>query len=648
MFALCTVREGEFLDQNFQRVNPISVQEPTQAYVRLTDFSGSGSIPLTVTSSRSTGEALATASITATRVGSSPTYVAPLTLLPNHYTANPALRTTLDASPQLPVALGDDPLTATDGGGSQRASSTARFVGTVRLRFMKRGDATDSDGCMAIPVDSCLTANPQDPSNPGVLQETYIDPTNNYAEVVRLKIDVINPWFPDEVGKIDADVKIKENANDQYFQGGGTQRQLFFDGLKGSTDLRNGATSGAVRLQTGQAALKLASVAEAKYAAKELGNPVKASPYSAYVSAWLKLPGVPSTGDPSYPAAHNPLTVTQWVDEGTYQRTRNQSDLGWRYAGTGNSVADWLEMKAMDFYVTTSLPTVPEADQVLRQVTETKMTWTPPTGHERDEAFVLPASTSVQWVPREPWLRYDIDAPFFSPYHGLFTSKSAKDEFKDTASHEARHCWQNLLSTLGPYPDRDGDSVFGSVPAGSEELLDAPYVGRGLGGVSNPESDFAGDSNGPATADPQNRVIPVRERNAIRFAAAVLGLPELASPAGSGDFLSCMNFTQAVGLSTDGSAINGCYQSYWYNRDEGANAYSAYVGAAVMVEQAVSGTACNAIGNWSLIGIPFTDASGSIVLVAPSLPSGVIRMTLVTPKECSASAQVPPLCVSVP
>ena len=621
-------------------MNPIAVQQPTQAYVRLTDSSGASSIPLTVISNRPTGEAPATISVTAARVGTSSTYLAPLTLLPEHYSASTALRTTLEASPQLPVALGDDPVAANDSSGSERANSTTRFNGTVRLRFMKRAtNANDSDGCMTNPVDSCLTANPLDPSNPGVAQETYIDPTNNYAEVARLKIDVINPWFPIEVERTGGAVRINETANNVYFQGGITQRQLLYDGFYGSSNLTAGSPGNVVQLQNGQATLKLASVAEAKFSSTNIdgnGNPaLLPSPYFATISGTLIGSGLTSL----------PLTITQWVDEASYARTRSAPNLGWLYDGSGpipHDCADWLEMKAGDFYATASPSNAPEADQVIRQVTHTKLTWTPPAGHENDEAFVRPASTVVEWVPQWAWLRYDIDRTYRKAYYGLFSTEAAKDSFKDTASHEARHCWQNVLPTLGSYPDADNDAVFGGVPAGSEELLDAPYAGRCLGGLSNPESDFAGDAGGAATFDPEDRVIPVRERNAVRFAAAVIGLPSQAYP-GTGNSMGCATYSQTVEKTSDPGTIQGHYQFL----DE-RNHLEDVAGAAVMVENAPAGTACGATSGWNAVGIVFTASNGWIGLPVSGLPLGTIRLTLVTPKECPSLVQVPPQCFTVP
>ena len=101
-FALCTVTAAEFLDESFQRIEPLSVVGPTNAYVRFTDpGEAGGSILVDVNSYDGESELDTAPDVSLTRVGRSGTFLSePIELNPPWTADDPALRTTLAARPK--------------------------------------------------------------------------------------------------------------------------------------------------------------------------------------------------------------------------------------------------------------------------------------------------------------------------------------------------------------------------------------------------------------------------------------------------------------------------------------------------------------------------------------------------------------------
>ena len=101
-FALCTVQGAEFLDANFQRIEPLSVVGPTNAYVRFTDpGEAGGSILVDVNSYDGESELDTAPDVSLTRVGRSGTFLSePIELNPPWTADDPALRMTLAARPK--------------------------------------------------------------------------------------------------------------------------------------------------------------------------------------------------------------------------------------------------------------------------------------------------------------------------------------------------------------------------------------------------------------------------------------------------------------------------------------------------------------------------------------------------------------------
>lgn len=101
-FALCTVTAAEFLDANFQRIEPLSVVGPTNAYVRFTDPGEAGGSILVDVNSYDGDSVLDTApDVSLTRVGRSGTFLSePIELNPPWTADDPAMRAALAARPK--------------------------------------------------------------------------------------------------------------------------------------------------------------------------------------------------------------------------------------------------------------------------------------------------------------------------------------------------------------------------------------------------------------------------------------------------------------------------------------------------------------------------------------------------------------------
>ena len=176
-FALCNVTGAEILDQNFQRVNPIAIQDPTPAWVR---YSVPGSAVGTLQRKLRTeddGGTVVTPNVdvTLTRVGQSAAYLAPITLVPE--TTGASARGTLaGATSEVKARLGANTAILSTAAGSEESRCGVNYPAKLQLRFVKRDGSglTDPD--------------PNDPNHiSGMTQETVIGTkSENYPEIVKV------------------------------------------------------------------------------------------------------------------------------------------------------------------------------------------------------------------------------------------------------------------------------------------------------------------------------------------------------------------------------------------------------------------------------------------------------------------------------
>jgi hypothetical protein len=588
---LLTVAGGEILDENFARISPIPVTGPTTAYVLLTSTDVGASIPMTLRTTREDGEILSQdIQILLNRVGHSNQYIAPFTLVPEDLVESVRVSLKQSASgPDVEAAVGLTKIAATSA--TLTVLGLAKKEGRPRLRFMVRDQL-----CTTTIDDSCLTApDPMVPGDPpGRRQETYIDPSMDYAERVRLLIDIVNEQGQPVPG-IRGSVTVTEKRNPVYFEGdlgktdGTAKYQLFYDGKYGAADLQSGVK---VSLVNGRGMLPLSAAAPARYLD---GQAVATTlPYQALlrIAATNRFHEMPQ------------FVVGHWVDERIYTRNRNDLNGGWIEPSPGQVTRgpDWVEMKTGDLLaLTTSAPgAVPESDAVLKKV-----------DHAVTDLFLAGAGQVSEFVPAEVRLR-----PFLEMFRrevtwggswlyqraGLQQRQTFSGMFAWNLWHEARHSW---IYQLG-LSDADGDFLPVNPPASSLGLTDGPFG-------TNPEAEFRptfADRDDPSDRWRQT----VFERNAVRFAAA-----NSAAPGG----WSC-DVPVSFGATLNGSVLTITAQA---QAVDGQGTTAAYAAANLFLEvySRTGGSGCNfADGSWSLLTRTSTDSGGTVTLsVNPAAQYGV-------------------------
>ena len=631
-FALCRVTGAEILDQNFQRVNPIPANGPTRAYVRLTDTSAvGGTVSMKLSTTREDGAVLTTETpVTLTRLASSRVFLGPFTLVPDDQTPSSARTLRAGEEPDARIAVGLTQIEAVNS--SARADGQSAKRGRLRLRFLKR-DAPDS--CFVAPTDACLTApDPAIPSSAaGSTQETHVDDSRNYAERIRLLVDVI-----DDEGAVvpyaKGDLAVSEIPNPLYEENpGSNRRRLFYDGKPDVPGQQPDARSSAVtpdglvdgqrcRLSDGHAVVTLFSIAEAKYLADPPAALVSSQVQTVPYTATIFLESFPRDGRVDRPAPSDPRLIGAWVDERAYVRTRENPscDPAWSAVPLGSASApDWLEMRALDFYRTKN-SSDPEVDTVFRQVQSIELDLT-----RRVPGSVYPLRPQVVTLnPFEPYDRYDTgEGTTLLVYHGLQQSRVARDVWKSTLAHEARHSWQLRLPDIYPtIHDEDKDHLPVTPPISSPELRDARYVGA-IGPPGNLEFDFKGDSGTgsedwtpqPNLDKPMAPYVFALDRNAMRFSASLFG------------DLVCAAYGP---ISLDYWSANGTVVASVPFQRVGREGGEQLNGAMFRVESAPVGTACTDVtGVWSTEAYVMSYSLGTASSTVP--PNKTIRVSFEPP-----------------
>ena len=274
--------------------------------------------------------------------------------------------------PLLTAPWGDGHVEANLGGskasGPANGGSSGTQAGVLRLRFLSR--------------DKPPTGPRPLTAGDGSVQETEIgDVETNFAEIIHLRIDEVDPADPDgpPLPGAHAKVAIRELLNTKW-------TQLFFDGAKDTTDCtganhicnvtegtdwrKHGAgQTDRVRLDNGSVEVTLASNASPRlrYDDRTLYLPTDTlfprtwpDPGCRVVSrrhgrrsaarAACSRNSRDTSGRPE-----SELRVSQWVDERSLVVSSfNPSGLpncewAWSTPSGGNSVRDWLEAKSWDF-----------------------------------------------------------------------------------------------------------------------------------------------------------------------------------------------------------------------------------------------------------------------------------------------------------
>ena len=504
-FALCTVRGGEFLDQNFQRIKPLVARTATPAYLRIAvPGSSTSALNLNLHDYKNDGTEFGTAvPITMNRVGKSDSYLGRLTLLPEGDTP-PAARRTLAGTedPVLAISACSSTLTAT-AGTTEVARDPAALNCKLKIEWV----------------------SPEAPSTPRDEQYTVIeDRTKNYAEKTYLRLAVINPHKNDEVVP-QAGLRCAWLREVPIDGSGGRPAQVpsvVFSGSSVPNPNDNNAAQGGDVLDSpglsvtmidgvsmpreGEPAFFLRAVARRR--TNSAGGFLQ--DFSALLFAQAcQAVGLVEDSESRY--------LDMWVDQVEYFPQRTQPSRHPSLNGAAKLSIDWIEKEALDVLESA---TPGEADAFRSVETVWSDGYNP--GSEGQLAvtgqavgcgstYVSPSDLSlnhrIHMNPFAEGLRWGYLGESASPGGMVLSYMEAGMKytvgpgrfavFENLISHEARHSLQNKLNAADlPSNDSDHDyfvtSLSGNGVAlnGGERMLD---VASTAGGGWNPEFSLHGN-----------------------------------------------------------------------------------------------------------------------------------------------------------
>jgi hypothetical protein len=483
-FALCTVMGGEFLDENFQRVDQLRVDRPVQAYVRFVDSRDpANGITATITTKDSKANPVSSdVSVTLSRLGASSTFLGPVTFLPRGWTGESGLSAHALAAPQGPQARCEYVLDVAYCEKTGKTVATNRLVCPAQLaiEFLdEAGNRTDPQRQVTRIVKV---------ADPGLYGHSLY-PEETLVRVVALAADHTLAQ------SVDAVVRIDELPNGDFPSWSvlTTTRDWRFTyqhDLEMSTNLRsdriNPGDFTAIPLVGGKTdSLPLHSLAGPRRRTGDLGFAVG---WDARLVACQALNAVDCTEAPDDKLLRGDTTVTQWVDQQSY--SRHEAGAEFERSLGSNSLVDWLEAAVWDAISDAPLSGGPIATTVSQEVQSIGQQ--PGTSPSHEWAHVSSDQpTLVMFYPMEfcfDALRWDQRLGVLK--HGFLIDSPTS--LAAVALHESRHCWQFAI--------RQGDDVdVDFVPGHPEDsdplairLKDDHYQFPDLG-TGNPEAHFAGD-----------------------------------------------------------------------------------------------------------------------------------------------------------
>jgi hypothetical protein len=576
-----TVEGADILDENYQRVNPLVVRQAKQGYVRLLDVSETGSAQdLTVQAFDDEGVALGTGvPVTATRVGSSSVFLAPITLLPDGDT--------------LPQGIHTATVQAVRTGGPTRTMPGGRST-------LKISQGTTEKGRKVGVVPYQFKIDFANPSNNAVSEQYTVveDKAHNYAEKTYLLMTVRNPHKNNAIvtnlngcGFIQ-ERSIPAQVPPTVFSGprnpgpmGAADTNAAHGGdLLYSPDvnpesqpgLQFNITQGVSNGRDGEGAFFVRAVA--RYRENE-NRSARLSSFQASIQATspispCKTAGIVDSSDIK--------AVDMWVDETDFFPLA-QGPVPHAARQPAVSI-DWIEKQAADLF-TDPARNVRQDDQVatlavLDIVTDVAgddphytgqaitLIGTPASNSPSAFAYSTPprpfADTQyrIHINPTDPngfrWSTQDemVTAPFPFAYPGAgFTyswSTGPRGRFENILTHERRHALQ-FRSMSDPAGDADNDGFPTVSSWGGVSLLRLNDSRNGRKGGSNSEFDlFDGVLNG--------RILkPAIERDALRLQWNTTQLDSVAtdvSPVG-GPISMPQNFTRWFQVGTVQTSTGG-------------------------------------------------------------------------------------------
>jgi len=556
------VMGGEILDQNFARTRPLIVRQATLAYVRLVNPSSVGSTEvLALHAVDSDGAELDSGvQFSASRVGTSTVFLAPVTLVPDgdHLASGATIGHVLNDAPTAPLRL---------------------LPGGVCMLRAEQANATLAENEGMVPLKMAIAF--VDPTgSPVAEQYTVVEGQNhNYAEKTYLKVSIINPHKSADPPKDAAPCaflrELPMDGTGQSSQWLAQSPRLVFTGQHVGVDANpydNNVSNGGDSLEDGFPVGLSHGVSTARPSpesdttfflravARRRDTPVTDFGALIYATA---CPSVVLIDDSnaleSVTGQPTPTYLDMWVDQDDYFPMSSPPGRHPGRHGSSKVSIDWIEKEALDVL---SAPTGSEPDafsSVLRLYTNGYDPSSPNagawTGYVPHNWPYLPEQTdpilnhAVRVNHFQQGLRWGLGRERYKTLEGLSQNASPVDGlifqlgldrlelFQMMISHEARHSLQHAISMdVWQTNDVDRDGFVQSLTANGvtltdgERLLDQSSVLSPRGGA-NPEFDPHGDDPATVCSDAQSSRAAV-ERDAYLHQRSSTNLQFLLAGAG--------------------------------------------------------------------------------------------------------------------
>lgn len=526
-FEICTVMGAEILDENFQKVQDLSVDQPTQAFLRVIDPTQAlDTFDVSLTTLDSKNEILSNdVSVPVSRIGSSRVFIGPLVFTPRGYQASTAsVRATsvtlADISgPQL-LAECVHSFAQIFRAGVVWTAQELRVRPKLAIQWLDEQGKPFAQG--VTPTQVTRIEKICDPEEDG----HFLYSENTWVQVAA------TTWGGLPVGDANGSVRLDEEINkalpSQSFFFSTPNWQYSYQGEFGqATNLRPDRPTGDPTL-----AIPLTNGLTNPVALVSLAGPRATGPYSPFKTTWDATllpcdaePGTPcetSTSPNFAPSAT--LQVAQWVDQQVYGRHAAGSGFNrWTNAdpaNPGNDIPDWLEAMAWDTlsnYDSSDYPAVVQQAVETPQVVDAELTGKPATNLDTYAAFEdEPTGTKLtNDCPADPgWWeltfypgQFDEDAFRWDKAYVRYLYGIRIEEahaLTDTVLHEARHGWQRWIAECGGplHATRavddlsDQDDLLSNPVAATGDLFAARLADAAsaeiIGSAGNPETHLYG------------------------------------------------------------------------------------------------------------------------------------------------------------
>ena len=441
-FALCTVEGVEILNENFERVEALTVEEPTQAYMRSYErTSMAPSVQLMASTFDSAGRVVTgDVEVSLTRLGQSSVFQSGIVLAP------------VGSQPGAAKALQSNPLVG--------PWLSAQYVqGLLRT---KRAEATVSEKPLRLPVQLGVEwLNDEEAHSESQVTRVrrVADPQSSgmplFVEETRLRI-VARDKAGLELAGVDGIVRLDESPNERFPSG---RQTLYTASWQFSYQADKGVASNLRPVLQESRELSRIQMTEGKTPVVILRSLASARPETGITHAALEWKAYinmcdAEAGRVCTPAAKTwrfkpgAVEVEQWVDQRSYRRGTAGDEPA--SVPDSNGVRDWLEAATWDTYSSYALK------GGLIQAAVEGMTSVGETSEPRRSAYAeTPSRGVITWRPWEfvtgphqggERFRWDLDGCLKADYLGLNIATQAM--LTGTALHEARHSWQLGLSNL--------------------------------------------------------------------------------------------------------------------------------------------------------------------------------------------------------